>query len=383
MSQDFFDVEKGYQLDEGAVWLTGTGVPGTGGDTDAVIGGSFYTQENDGDGILWVKISNGTGTSRWKRLATEEFASANGGSTDWKNSVRVATAAALPAYTAAGSGVGKTLTMDAVGILTIDGVNTVLGDSVLVKDEGASDVDHGIYEVTTEGTGGVAAVLTRRTDADENAEMTSGHAVAVEEGTDNADEFYQCITNDPITVDTTPLQYVKVSDADVIQELADIRAFIGKTGPGTELPDYSNSYVVDDNDSLETAIGKLDKHAQDARSLASQTNVTTLTTIDSVSVDEVRAARWLLHVEEVADPTKVRVVEINATHDGHSGADAADTDYTVYAKLKMGAAITGLDWDVTLSGSGAGQLMELTVVSTSAVNVRSIREVLLETNVVP
>lgn len=134
---------------------------------------------------------------------------------DWKESVRVATAADLPANTPAGSGVGKTLTADAVGILTVDGVNTVLGDRILVKDYGggASSSHNGIYEVTTEGTAGVAFVLTRATDQDEDAEMTAGNSVFAEEGTANADKGFVLVTNDPITVDTTATQYSQFTAA--------------------------------------------------------------------------------------------------------------------------------------------------------------------------
>jgi hypothetical protein len=132
---------------------------------------------------------------------------------DVKDSCRVATDAALPAYVAAGSGVGKTLTASAVGILTVDGVATVLGDRILVKDEAASHVDHGIYEVTTEGTGGVAFVLTRATDADQDAEVTGGMFTFIEEGSANADSGWVLSTNDPIVVDTTALQFVQFSGA--------------------------------------------------------------------------------------------------------------------------------------------------------------------------
>lgn len=129
---------------------------------------------------------------------------------DWKNSVKLATAAALPAVTAAGSGVGKTLTANAVGILTVDGVATVLGDSILVKNQVAG-ADNGIYTVTTEGTAGVAFVLTRRTDADSNAEVTEGLAVFASQGTVNADSGWTLTTNDPITVDTTALAFSQFS----------------------------------------------------------------------------------------------------------------------------------------------------------------------------
>jgi hypothetical protein len=43
-----------------------------------------------------------------------------------KDACRLATAAALDAYTAAGSGVGKTITINATGDLTIDGVKVLV-----------------------------------------------------------------------------------------------------------------------------------------------------------------------------------------------------------------------------------------------------------------
>lgn len=125
---------------------------------------------------------------------------------DPKDSVRVATAAALPACTAAGSGVGKTLTMNAAGVLTVDVVATALGDDILVKDQVAAD-DNGIYTVTTEGTVAVAAVLTRRTDSDTSAKVTSGMNCHVSEGGTLADTHWMLTTNDPIVLDTTALVF--------------------------------------------------------------------------------------------------------------------------------------------------------------------------------
>lgn len=132
----------------------------------------------------------------------------NGGKLgDFKPSVRLATVAALPAYTASGSGPTKKLTMNAPAVLTIDGVATVLGNRILHKTAAASHVDHGIYTVTTEGTGAVAAVLTRADESNISAEMTAAHIVPVEEGTVNADQTFICTTNNPITLDTTALTY--------------------------------------------------------------------------------------------------------------------------------------------------------------------------------
>jgi hypothetical protein len=122
-----------------------------------------------------------------------------------KTEVVVATAAALPAVTAAGTGVGHTLTADAVGVLTVDGVAVASGDRILVKDQVATD-DNGIYTLTTVGTGGVAFVLTRATDFDALAEMPYGSNVFVRTGKANAGKTF-VLTSTVVTVDTTGLTF--------------------------------------------------------------------------------------------------------------------------------------------------------------------------------
>jgi hypothetical protein len=121
----------------------------------------------------------------------------------------LATAAALPAYTQAGAGVGATLTAVANGVLTVDGVATVLGDRILVKD-GAAGADNGLYTVTTEGTAGAAYVLTRATDHDANAEVISTDFVFIVGGTANANLTFQITTTGAITVDTTDVVWAEL-----------------------------------------------------------------------------------------------------------------------------------------------------------------------------
>lgn len=125
---------------------------------------------------------------------------------DWKQSVRLGTAAALAAVTPAGTGVGHTLTANANGALSVDGVAVVNGDRILVKDQVAAD-DNGIYDVTDAGSAGTPFVLTRSTDADQAAEVTANLAMFVEEGTVNADTAWVLTTNNPIVVDTTNLSF--------------------------------------------------------------------------------------------------------------------------------------------------------------------------------
>ena len=124
----------------------------------------------------------------------------------WKAPVRVATTAALPAVTAAGSGVGKTLTADAFGAITIDGVAPIVGERVLIKNQAAPE-DNGIYTMTTLGTGAAYAVFTRAVDADTAAKLVPGSAVMIQEGNLNKDKVAVLTTNATITIETTGLVF--------------------------------------------------------------------------------------------------------------------------------------------------------------------------------
>ena len=102
---------------------------------------------------------------------------------------------------------GNYLEATAVGILTVDGIATVLGDRILVKNE-VVGARNGIYTVTTEGTGGVKFILTRATDADVSSEVDSGIAMLIQSGTVNADMGYIQTTDSP-TIEVTALVFVQ------------------------------------------------------------------------------------------------------------------------------------------------------------------------------
>lgn len=122
--------------------------------------------------------------------ATKAYVDAAAAGIDWKESVRAAT-------TAAG-----TLASDFEDGDSIDGVTLATGDRILIKDQASGD-ENGIYTVNASGA------PTRATDADTDAEVTSGMAVFVEEGTANADSGWVLTTDNPITVDTTALTFVQ------------------------------------------------------------------------------------------------------------------------------------------------------------------------------
>ena len=145
--------------------------------------------------------------------ATKAYVDSVATGLDVKASVRLATAAALPANTASGSGVGKTLTGTALTSLVVDGVTTALNDRVLVKTE-ATGSDNGIYTLTQVGVAATTAwILTRATDADQDAEVKAGMFTFSTEGTANSDVGWVLTTDDPITVDTTALAFSQFSSA--------------------------------------------------------------------------------------------------------------------------------------------------------------------------
>jgi hypothetical protein len=112
---------------------------------------------------------------------------------DWKPSVRVASTA--------------NVTVSNPGTAVFDGVTLSNGDRILLKNQTTAS-ENGIYTFTASGT-----AMVRGTDADSSAEVNSGMAVFVEEGTANADKGYLLTTNNPITLGTTSLTFTQFSGA--------------------------------------------------------------------------------------------------------------------------------------------------------------------------
>lgn len=137
----------------------------------------------------------------------------------YKSAVQYATIAPLAANTY-DNGAG-TITINAVGIVAIDGHNMTLGESALIKDE-SNQTHNGIYTMTTEGTAGVAGIFTRRADFDASGDITQGNAMSVLFGqtqpTGNAAStwIYNGITSP--TLGTTNLTFAQVVNAQVIAD---------------------------------------------------------------------------------------------------------------------------------------------------------------------
>jgi Pectate lyase superfamily protein len=181
--------------------------------------------------------------------ATMAYVNATAQGLSVKTSVQEATTAALsPGYSFT-SASGGTLTATTAGVLTVDGQSVALDDRVLVQDEtGGNAPYNGIYLCTTQGTSGVAYVLTRSTDMDTGPQFP-GAFTFVEKGTVNAGCGFVCTTPATVTLNTTNITWTQFSSAgtvtagagltqagDVLSLATPVTIADGGTGTGTDAP---------------------------------------------------------------------------------------------------------------------------------------------------
>jgi hypothetical protein len=100
---------------------------------------------------------------------------------------------------------GTTANITLSGEQTIDDVALSVGDRVLVKDQ-SDTTKNGIYVVAS-------GSWSRATDADTDAEVTSGMFTFVSEGTINANSGWVLTTANPITLGTSLLEFTQFSGA--------------------------------------------------------------------------------------------------------------------------------------------------------------------------
>jgi hypothetical protein len=110
------------------------------------------------------------------------------------------------------SGVGATLTVTATGLLSIDNTSVTAGARVLIKSQ-TTQTQNGVYTVTTAGTTGVSAVLTRATDQDNSTvgEMANGDIVYTNAGSTQIGKTFVNSSVGAITIGTTNITYSEYS----------------------------------------------------------------------------------------------------------------------------------------------------------------------------
>lgn len=140
------------------------------------------------------KITSLTDPSSNQDAATKAYVDSVATGLDAKASCRVATT------------VAGTLASSFENGDTVDGVVLSTGDRILIKNQVAGETN-GIYTVNASGA------PTRATDADTDAEVTSGMFTFITAGTTNANTGWVLSTTGAITLNTTPLTFTQFSAA--------------------------------------------------------------------------------------------------------------------------------------------------------------------------
>lgn len=398
-----FEVRGGVSIGT-AGFISGEGAPGGSGYPDSVGKGSIYLDTLNGS--FYQKKTSGTGADKWVKIQNQDDISEILDGKSWREPAKVIDSTAYADLAAAEAVVNTGM---------IDGVSVSTNDRILFT--GITGAAKNVFIVN--GTPGSGATLVE----DGNA-VTSSDSLYVNAGS-NAGRQYTYNGTD----------WVKINEASET-EAAYIRAFIGKSGNGNETPDYPSTHVVADNDSLETAIGKLDDEigpaisgqqvrannpisdqdinlnikALDAAigSTPPSTNlisgdasvtanlstldtklflergeswadgITAITTVDSVNVDTSCVVEWVVHVVAQGNQGNVEAAKITAIHNGIGPNDATETSFEVHSIKKLGAQIQGLAFTVDLFGTGTSQVMRLRAESTSAVNIAVRRSITVD-----
>lgn len=304
----------------------------------AANGSQAHTADQSMGGFKLTNVATPTSDTD---AATKGYVDGVAAGLDTKASVKVATTAAGTLSTSFANG------------QTVDGVTLVTGDRILVKNQ-ATGSENGIYTVNASGS------PTRATDADTNAEVTSGMFVFVEQGTANADSGWVLTTDGAVVLGTTSLTFTQFSGAGQVTAGAGLT----KTGNTIDVGGTANRIVVS-ADSID--IGTDVTTNAGTQSL---TNKTMTDTTNNVAAKGLHSATTVVSVSAATAPSSGQVLtatsSTTATWQSPAGAptfvtretptglvNGSNTSYTLANTPIAGSEMLFLNG--VLQDPGAGQ----------------------------
>jgi len=384
MARELFGIEQGVHLlsensDTGVMLLFGSAEPGSIGtfDDDAEVGSAFFRT----NGSFYIKDTAGTGTDKWVRQANADDLL----NVTWRSElVRAATNEALVAGSTDPTGWAD----NEQGLADTD---FAIGEYVI----GDVDGTPALFEVTAISSPNItlAAAGDALADGDtfvvrnylpDSPAAQEGQAIVTYNGSaiiKLGDVNWDLATGINISSGYTPgAGDVGVSDTveSAIEKLDgnqdNVISILGIDAQ--TLSDFGTftGTILTDNSDAKSLFQELETYVEALVTLTSvsQAAVTTAVTLDSVLVDDVACAKWLVTVELDSDATRKRHLVIFAGHDGHAAADAVNVDDTVASKLNLGANFT-YRVSVDLNGTGASQEMRLRVSAGAAASFYATR----------
>lgn len=178
-------------------------------------------------GVMTGALTLAADPSSALHAATKQYVDSIAAGISYKQSVRAATTANI------------TLS----GVQTIDGVNLVAGDRILVKNQ-TNAWFNGIYAVSS-------GSWARTSDADDNNDLIGGVTVWVNEGTTQQDTGWTVINDGTVTIGTTSITWTQTSGLGMIVA----GNGLVKTGNTIDIVSANSGRIVVNADSIDLASG--------------------------------------------------------------------------------------------------------------------------------
>ena len=400
MAQQLFGIDLGLALADGtteAHVLPVAGPPGGTTTTDAAPKGSLALDITNGK--AYIKVAAGAGAGNWTELG------ASGQNTvSWREPAKIwdqtSYGTIADAETAAAGG-------------TVDGVTLAAGDRVLIT--GLSTGNKNIYvwdgtnytEDANAATDGDHTYILQGTSAGKLVVYLSGTWSDVHQNTDGelayirtfigksaagselptfsqnnvvqaGDNLEQAIDRLDIQTQTNTNNIASNTSgiSGLQSELDATQSGAGLNADGSYTADNTTNYIAGATslqnadtllDAQLKALADLLARARKEASVAGISGNNAYAAVTSESMATARLVQWKVYIREPATG-KVSTYEVDAATDGSS------VDFTSYARLRVGGAISGLGVQVV---ANAGN-MELQVASgVNPVDVKAVREVIL------